>query len=80
MNTRINENMNQGASRAQSQEILLALQSGEKLTPLDALNRFNCLRLGARIYDLRKQGFSIKSRSIRIHSGKRVSEYSLTNS
>jgi hypothetical protein len=38
------------------------------------------LRLGARIYDLKRQGFSIKSRMIKTSNGKRVSEYSLSNS
>ena len=75
-----NVNMNMKSSRTQALEILRALQSGDKLTPLDALNRFGCLRLGARIYDLKKQGFSIKSKTVMTHTGKRVSEYSLSNS
>lgn len=79
---KINDNLNQNpeVSRAQTKEILSALQAGEKLTPLDALNRFGCLRLGARIWDLKRQGFSIKSRTVKTHTGKRVSEYSLSNS
>lgn len=78
MNISSNENSNVQESNSQSREILSALQSGEKLTPLDALNRFGCLRLGARIWDLRKKGFSIKSQIITTHTGKRVSQYSLT--
>lgn len=80
MKTSSNENLNIETSTAQSHEILRALQSGERITPLDALSRFGCLRLGARIYDLKRQGFSIKSRMIKTSNGKRVSEYSLSNS
>jgi hypothetical protein len=42
--------------KSQAQLILEALQAGEAITPFDALNRSSCFRLGARIYDLRKQG------------------------
>jgi Helix-turn-helix domain len=45
----------------QAQLILEALQAGEAITPLDALNRFSCFRLGARIYDLRKKGYDIRN-------------------
>ena len=30
------------------------LESGHSITPLSALTRFGCFRLGARIYDLRR--------------------------
>ena len=36
-----------------------ALESGERLTPLDALDRFGCFRLGARIFELRRDGLPI---------------------
>jgi hypothetical protein len=45
-----------GTMKSQAQLILEALQAGEAITPFDALNRSSCFRLGARIYDLRKQG------------------------
>jgi len=45
---------------SQNQQILRALQRGECISPLDALDRFHCLRLGARIYDLRQQGYNIQ--------------------
>ena len=38
---------------SQSEQILKYLQAGNALTPLEALRKFNCLRLGVRIYDLR---------------------------
>ena len=45
----------------QNELIKQALERGETLTPLDALDRFGCFRLGARIYDLKKEGMAIQS-------------------
>lgn len=59
----------------QNRQILAHLQSGKRLTGLDALSLFGCFRLGARIYDLKQDGHAINSRSISTENGKRVSEY-----
>lgn len=45
------------------EEIIKYLQSGEKLTPLEALNMFGCFRLGARICELRQKGYNIINES-----------------
>lgn len=45
---------------SQESLILKYLQAGNRLTPLDALRLFSCLRLGARIFQLKKQGHDIK--------------------
>jgi len=39
---------------SQEKQILNYLQNGNKLTAIDALNRFNCFRLASRINNLRK--------------------------
>lgn len=45
----------------QTTAIKAALLKGEVLTPIDALNRFGCFRLGARIWDLRhNEGLQIE--------------------
>lgn len=65
---------------SQSQQILNYLQTGNALTALDAIRLFNCLRLGARIYDLRQQGYVINSFMITDDkSGKRYARYSLVS-
>jgi len=52
--------------------------AGETLTPLDALRRFGCFRLGARIWELRhKCGMDIKAVRHTTESGKTVAAYSL---
>lgn len=55
-------------TESQNSKIKAYLQSGKSLTPLDALYMFGCFRLGARIYNLRKQGLDIKSESIEVTS------------
>lgn len=72
-----NINLNENESKAQSAQILKALKNGEKLTHLDAERRFNCLRLGACIHELKKRGYEIKSQMITVPSGKRVAQYSM---
>lgn len=59
----------------QRDQILEHLKSGKTITPLEALNQYGCLRLGARIWDLRRAGFSIGSEMIETVSGKRVARY-----
>jgi len=41
--------------QSQTAQILTALQSGDRLTPIDALNRFGCFRLSARVRTLRTE-------------------------
>ena len=72
-----NINPNEKTSQMQNGKILKALLNGERLTHLDAEKRFNCLRLGARIYDLKQRGHNIKRVMITVPSGKRVAQYRL---
>lgn len=43
----------------QRSSIFRHLRSGKRLTPLDALRKFGCLRLAARISELRLLGWPI---------------------
>lgn len=45
--------------KTQSEQIAKHLESGKSITPIEALNKFGCFRLGARIFDLKKQGYDI---------------------
>ena len=60
-----------------NQQILHHLQQGKKITPLEALHLFGCLRLGGRIYDLKKMGHNIKTDMIKTATNKYVAQYSL---
>lgn len=61
---------------SQNKQILNHLESGKSITPMDALNLFGCFRLGARIHDLKSEGYDIKT-EIKVVNGKRFAEYSL---
>lgn len=61
---------------SQADAILLYLESGAELTALEALDLFGCLRLAARIKDLRGRGFAIESLD-REANGKRFAAYRL---
>lgn len=60
----------------QEKRILKHLQKGRKITQLQALIKFDCLRLSDRIFRLRKKGFNIETKMIE-GNGKRYGEYSM---
>ena len=63
--------------KSQEQKILQHLKSGNPITPMDALKLFDCFRLGARIYNLKKKGYRINTHTLTTKSGKRVALYRL---
>jgi len=66
----------------QNKLIAQHLESGHTITALEALHRFGCFRLSARIWDLKRRGLDIESRTKKITSdGKQkvVVEYKLKN-
>ena len=62
---------------SQQNRILEYLKLGNSITPLEALNLFGTLRLGARIFNLQQQGHAIKSEITRLPNGKHVASYRL---
>lgn len=62
---------------SQEDQILAHLESGATLTPLEALVKFHCLRLGARILALRKAGKNIVTETQELANHKRVARYRL---
>ena len=60
--------------KAQNDRIRMYLETGKSLTPMDALVRFNCFRLAARIKDLRDEGVAIHSELVH-KDGKKYSRY-----
>jgi len=61
---------------SQATRILAHLKAGKKLTPLQALQKFGCLRLSGRVLELRQAGYQIKTRLVR-KGRSRVAEYSI---
>lgn len=63
-------------TRNQTNRILRFLHTGRGITPLSALTRFKCMRLAARIDELRDAGIRVHSRMMN-RNGKRFACYSL---
>ena len=70
-----NENENIGKSISQKRQIKAWLESGKSITVFEALEMFGCMRLAARVCDLRDEGMQIEVRSIVTPSGKHVAQY-----
>jgi hypothetical protein len=70
-----NVNENEVQCTSQAKKILAYMQAGNRITPIDALERFGSFRLGARIADLRADGHEIKSEFVKTATGKRVKAY-----
>lgn len=63
--------------QSQNSRILNYLKKGKSLTPLKAIDLFECTRLAARIQDLEDMGNKIKVRMVQTSTGKRIAEYRL---
>lgn len=59
--------------------ILGHLKSGRTITPLEALRLYGCMRLAARVHDLKGRGNDIITRQKHLKNGKKVAEYVLIN-
>ena len=66
-----------GDVNSQNKKIKTWLESGNSITPLEALEMFGSLRLGARIFELKKKfGMKIKTEMVAAN-GRRYARYSL---
>ena len=59
----------------QAERILNHLRAGHSITALDALYKFNCFRLSARIHDLKKKGHPIECKTVKTSTEKAVASY-----
>jgi hypothetical protein len=59
----------------QAEHILSHLKSKGPISPLIALREYGCFRLGARIWDLRRDGWPIDRDMVSTETGKRVALY-----
>jgi len=70
-----NVNLNEKSSASQAKRILDYLQQGNRITPIEALEKFQSFRLGARIADIKDMGYTVQSEFVTTPSGKRVKSY-----
>lgn len=62
--------------QSQNKQILEYLQTGKGITPIEALEKFQCFRLSGRIYDLKDAGHDIVTKIVE-KEGKRFAKYFL---
>lgn len=66
-------------TESQRAKILAHLQKGYSITPISALDKFQCFRLGARIWDLKDKGHQIETDMVDDKkTGKRYASYRLS--
>ena len=61
---------------SQTNEIMYHLRVYGSITPLEALDLYGCMRLAARVNDLRKRGHEIRTDLV-ARDGKKWAKYSL---
>lgn len=69
------ENVNEFQSHTKL--IVSYLKTGASITALEALERFGCMNLKGRIWDIKRLGYIIDRKMVRVPSGKYVAEYRL---
>ena len=68
-------------SQSQNQLILNYLKRGNSITPIEALEKYGCFRLSARIYDLKLQGHDILKQNVQnFDKTKTYAKYTLIKS
>lgn len=62
-------------SESQRKRIAEHLKSGNSITPLEALKKFDCFRLASRISEIKKDGLIIRTEMVRETTGKTFARY-----
>ena len=62
---------------SQTTKIQKHLEKGKSLTAIQALNKYGCFRLAARIADLRNDGMNIKTTIVKLKNNKHIATYSM---
>lgn len=53
----------------QTQQVLAYIRRFGSITPLEALRKLGCFRLGARCYELKQEGVPITKTMVRVRGG-----------
>jgi hypothetical protein len=64
----------------QQQQILNHLLTGKTLTPIQALTKYNSLRLAAVVFELKRKGYKVRTELINVGTKKQsklVAQYSI---
>ena len=73
-----NINPNEESCSSQKARILEHMRKGHSITPVEALNLYGSLRLGARIAEIRSAGYTVHMKLVKDEkTGKRYAQYSM---
>ena len=61
---------------SQEQQILKDLEKGKRITALDAIKKYKCLRLAARILEIKNAGYNVDKNMVK-KNGKTFASYCL---
>jgi len=64
---------------SQQNQVLKHLKTGAGINQYEAIIEYGVLRLSAVIFELRKQGHTIKTDRVTTGSGKRIAKYNLVS-
>ena len=64
---------------SQTEVLLSYMEHYGSITPLEAVLDLRCLRLAARVHELRRRGHNIKTEWYKTTTGKQVASYKLVN-
>ena len=65
------------SNKSQCAKILKHLNRWGSISAITAINKYRCYRLGARIYNLKREGFNIETHIVETTKGKRFAVYYL---
>ena len=73
----MNDNQNLESSESQNKRIFAYLMEGHRITSLEALKLFGCMRLASRISDIRRDHPEVNIQVVRIETPtkKKVAQY-----
>lgn len=64
-------------AKSQREKVLEHLKAGATISQYEAIMEYSAFRLSSIIYDLRQQGYNIKTNMVQRPTGKRLAEYKL---
>ena len=57
--------------------LLAQLKKKRRITAMDAMKEADCMRLSARVYDLRERGYNVHTENLHLDNGKTIGRYFL---
>ena len=77
----MDDQLNPASAATQTAQIRAYMEAGHWISGLDALAKFKCFRLAARIHDIKREleggGLQVVKRVRTLNGGKKIAEYTI---